>query len=139
MASAAGLLGPLEAETLACLRSRGPSTVTEVTAEINSVRPKRPLAYRTLLTVLTNLETKGLLEHTKEGRAYRYAPIKTDEEYLAVRAAQAARVLLARFGDAAVAGFVSEVGMDSRQRTLLEELLDDRASREDGSAMRRAH
>lgn len=124
---AARLLGPLEAETLACVRRLGPSTVAEVTEQINSVRPERPLAYRTLLTVLTHLEAKGVLDHTKQGRAFRYAATKTDEEYLADRAAQASRTLLSRFGDAAVAGFVSEVVSDPRQRALLEELLGERA------------
>lgn len=121
----AGLLGPLEAETLACVRRRGPSSVAEVTEQVNAARAEQPLAYRTLLSVLTNLETKGLVSHTKHGRAYRYAATATDEEYLAVRAAQGARALLARFGDAAVAGFVNEVVADPRQRALLEELLDD--------------
>lgn len=118
----------METETLTCVRQLGPSNVAEVTERLNAERAgrgERPLAYRTFLTMLANLEAKGLLDHTKEGRAFRYAPTRTDEEYLAARAAQAARAFLARFGDAAVAGFAAEVMIDSRQRALLQELVDD--------------
>ncbi len=128
------MVGPLEAETLACVRQSGPSSVAEVTEKINSVRPGRPLAYRTLLTVLTHLEAKGLVGHTTRGRAYRYSATITDEEYLQRRAAQATRALLARFGDAAVAGFVSQAVSDPALRAKLTDLLMHDSSGSDALA-----
>ena|SRR5437870_4059810 len=47
------------------------ATVSDVLEEL----PKGPaLAYSTVLTTLRILETKGYLEHTKDGRAFVYRP-----------------------------------------------------------------
>jgi predicted transcriptional regulator len=59
-----------EAEFMEVLWDRGPSTVTEVRAEL-----KDDLAYTTVLTILRNLESKGYVGPTKDGRAHRYTPL----------------------------------------------------------------
>jgi predicted transcriptional regulator len=50
----------------------GPSTVTDVAA---TLPPDVPLAYSSVLTTLRILETKGYLQHRKDGRAFVYEPI----------------------------------------------------------------
>lgn len=119
-----GLLGPLEAEVLSWVRRLGPSKVAEVAERVNAAR-KRPLAYRTVLTVMTRLEAKGALGHEKVGRAYRYFATRSDDQLAAARAAEGARSLLERFGDAALAGFAAELSSDPRRRELLEALLEE--------------
>ena len=57
-----------EAEIMDVLWERGPSTVSEVRAQL----PDKP-AYTTVLTILRILETKGFIGHAEEGRAHRYA------------------------------------------------------------------
>jgi len=62
-------LGDRELDVMAVLWEIGSGTVGDV-------RERLPahLAYTTVLTILRNLEAKGYLRHTVEGRAHRYAP-----------------------------------------------------------------
>lgn len=62
-------LGTREADVMAVLWGLGSGTVTEV-------RDKLPasLAYTTVLTILRNLEQKGVVAHAADGRAHRYVP-----------------------------------------------------------------
>ena len=59
-----------EAEFMEVLWERGPSTVAEVREHL----PDDP-AYTTVLTILRNLESKGYVGPSKDGRAHRYAPL----------------------------------------------------------------
>jgi predicted transcriptional regulator len=56
-----------EAELMEVLWERGPSTVAEVRDQLS-----HDPAYTTILTILRNLEAKGLVAHDQEGRAHRY-------------------------------------------------------------------
>ena len=56
-----------EADIMQVLWDRGPSVV----AEVRDSLPDR-LAYTTVLTILRNLEGKGYVSHTEEGRVHRY-------------------------------------------------------------------
>jgi predicted transcriptional regulator len=55
-----------------------PATVREV---LEDLRPDRHLAYNTVLTVMDNLYKKGWLRRERDGRAFRYAPNMSREEY----------------------------------------------------------
>ena len=57
-----------------------PATVREVFGDLRRVRE---LAYTTVMTVMDNLHRKGWLTRQLEGRAYRYRPASTREEYYA--------------------------------------------------------
>ena len=65
----AALLGDRELDVMAVLWELESGTVAEV-------RDKLPadLAYTTVLTILRNLEEKGFVSHSAEGRAHRYHP-----------------------------------------------------------------
>ncbi len=56
-----------ELDLMAVLWERGASTVAEVQERLGD-----ELAYTTVLTILRTLEEKGYVEHTQEGKAYRY-------------------------------------------------------------------
>jgi predicted transcriptional regulator len=118
------LLGPLEAEVMEIIWTRGASLVSEVEAILNSRRPV-PLAYKTVLTICTRLSEKELLAHQKEGRAFRYSPSMTRSEFVAQQATKATNSLLNRFGDAALASFVNQVAADPAQLAALRDLLDE--------------
>ena len=62
-------LGERELEVMAWLWANGSGTVTEVKEGLDD-----PLAYTTVLTILRNLEAKGFLRRTDEGRGHRYFP-----------------------------------------------------------------
>jgi predicted transcriptional regulator len=62
-------LGDRELDVMAVLWEMGSGTVGEVRARLPAT-----LAYTTVLTILRNLEAKGYLSHSIEGRAHRFAP-----------------------------------------------------------------
>lgn len=58
-----------ELDLMAVLWELGSATVSEVQERLDD-----DLAYTTVLTTLRNMEEKGHVAHTEEGRAYRYHP-----------------------------------------------------------------
>jgi predicted transcriptional regulator len=74
-------LGELETEIMRRLwRRAAPATVRELFEELQQ---DREIAYTTVMTVLDNLFKKGWLRREMEGRAYRYEPVSSGEEYSA--------------------------------------------------------
>ena len=69
-------LGPLEVQLLRWLWERGNGTVREV-LEAGNVEG----AYTTLMTTLDRLHKKGLLNREAEGRAFRYSPVQTEDQF----------------------------------------------------------
>jgi predicted transcriptional regulator len=96
-----------------------PLAVRDVLEALNRGRDD-PLAYTTVMTVLSRLAEKGVLHRRLEGRAYLYEAAATDEASIAVRG------VLERFGEAAVARFVDEARADPRLRRRLLRLMEDR-------------
>jgi predicted transcriptional regulator len=74
-------LGDLEVQVMRAIWARGePVTVRDV---LDDLQAERPLAYTTVMTVMGNLRKKGWLRRHDEGRAYRYEPLVSAEEYSA--------------------------------------------------------
>lgn len=74
-------LGQLEAAVMQRLWDWGrPVAVREV---LEDLQRERELAYTTVMTVLDNLHTKGLVAREKSGRAYLYAPTSSREQHTA--------------------------------------------------------
>ena len=72
--------GELEAAVLAVLQdARVSLSPAEVREQIGA-----GLAYTTVVTILSRLHAKGVLERSKSGRSYRYAPV-ADQPGLAAR------------------------------------------------------
>ena len=72
--------GELEAAVLAALQAAGVAlSPGEVRERIGG-----SLAYTTVVTILSRLHAKGVLERSKSGRSYRYAPV-ADQPGLAAR------------------------------------------------------
>ena len=69
-------LGPLETQLLRTIWDRQSATVRELVdaGEIDC-------AYTTVMTTLDRLHKKGILERVAEGRAYRYTPALTRDEF----------------------------------------------------------
>jgi predicted transcriptional regulator len=80
-----------------------------------------PLAYTTVVTILSRLHAKGVLERTKAGRAYLYSPV-ADQPGLAAR--RMARVLDGEADrEAVLARFVSVLSDNDEE--LLRRMLGD--------------
>ena len=108
--------GELEAAALAVLQAAGhPLTPGEVREQLGG------LAYTTVVTILSRLHAKGVLDRHKAGRAFRYAPV-ADEPGLAAR--RMARVLDGEADrEAVLARFVS--GLSSADEDMLRRMLGD--------------
>jgi predicted transcriptional regulator len=73
-------LGTLEAAIMKVLwEAPDPVVVADV---VDALTPTHPVAYTTVMTVLERLRHKGRVERTKVGRAYRYRPAVTAEDYV---------------------------------------------------------
>ena len=94
-----------------------PLPVREVAAELNAGR-NAPLAYTTVMTVMSRLAGKGILARSRSGRRFVYAPVAADTAEIAVRG------VLAEFGDAALARFVERAELDPRLRERLRRLME---------------
>lgn len=111
------MLGPLESEVMAVLwRSEAPMPVREVLAALNRDRD-RPLAYTTVMTVLSRLAERGVAARERDGRGYAYRAAAGSPAEIAVRR------LLDDYGDAALASFVDHLDTDERLRSRLRRLM----------------
>jgi predicted transcriptional regulator len=73
---------------LACMKAiwcDGAKTVLQVQQRL---KPRRPLAYTTVLTVLDRLIRKGALARVKRGKAYHYDPAFSYEEFRQIAVAE---------------------------------------------------
>jgi predicted transcriptional regulator len=110
-------LGPLEVQLLRWLWQRGSGTVREV-LEAGDVDG----AYTTLMTTLDRLHKKGLLNREAEGRAFRYAPAQTEDEFNGEIVRNAIRHMLgAAETGAAPLSFLVEA-ISEHDRNLLDQL-----------------
>ena len=74
-------LGHLESAIMDLMWSRSdPASVREI---LVGLQPERELAYMTVKTVMDTLHRKGLLMREHDGRAFRYRPTRTREQYTA--------------------------------------------------------
>jgi predicted transcriptional regulator len=109
--------GELEAEVLGVLQEAGSAlSPGEVRDRVGA-----SLAYTTVVTILSRLHAKGVLERHKSGRAYLYAPV-ADSPGLAAR--RMAHVLDGEADrEAVLARFVS--ALSDRDEQLLRRMLAD--------------
>jgi predicted transcriptional regulator len=109
--------GELESEVLAALWAAArPLTPAEVREELGGT-----LAYTTVMTTLSRLHDKDVVDRRRSGRGYAYSPNVREAEF----AARHFRALLDRGHDrdAVLQGFVSELSGDEER--VLRALLDD--------------
>jgi predicted transcriptional regulator len=102
--------GELEAAIMDLLWAADASRV--VRDVVSDLRPQRPLAYTTVMTVMDNLHRKGWLTRERDGRAWRYSAAVSREGY----AAQLMNDALEGTNRAgALARFVEQIDADDAQ------------------------
>ncbi|MBW3593731.1 MAG: BlaI/MecI/CopY family transcriptional regulator [Actinobacteria bacterium] len=94
----------------------GPVSVRDLVEDLNGQR-SQPLAYTTVMTVMSRLAEKGVLSRRREGRGYLYEATVDDAAAIAVRN------VMRDFGDAAMAHFVDEARADPEALRRLERLV----------------
>ena len=95
-------LGELQAEVMGIFWQRESATVRDALDDLNKHRRKK-LAYTTVLTVVTRLWQRELLEREVEGRGFRYRAARSRDELLAEASDELIDRLLSDFGDVAIA------------------------------------
>jgi predicted transcriptional regulator len=118
-------LGELEADVMEHVWRQGEATVRSVLEALNATAAKAR-AYTTVMTVMGNLDRKGLVTRRRDGRTDIYRPIMSREAYLDARARAEAGALVGRYGDAALMAFAREMDrLDPEQRRQLRRLARD--------------
>jgi predicted transcriptional regulator len=98
-----GLLGPLETEVMNAVWDLGETTVRDVHA---ALARQRDLAYTTVMTTMTRLATKGLLDRDTAGLAHRYRATVSRDDYAQSTVASVVDWLVDAFPEPAMAYFV---------------------------------
>jgi len=112
--------GALEAEVMDVLRAAGASLSPGQVRERLTARQLEELSYSTVVTIVSRLHAKGLLERERTGRAFAYRPV--DDASLA--ASQMSQALQAGMDHGAVLSrFVS--GLSGRDARMLRRLLGE--------------
>lgn len=104
------LLGELERETMEWLwqQPTGELTVRQV-YEAVAIHRQPPLAYTTIMTVMSHLADKGLLNRRLNGKTHYYQARESREEFLSRSAARQVEMLVADFGELALAQFAEHL------------------------------
>ncbi|MBI3892547.1 MAG: BlaI/MecI/CopY family transcriptional regulator [Candidatus Wallbacteria bacterium] len=124
-------LGDLELEVLDLVWGGGWTSVRDV---YEALREKRRTAYTTVMTVMTRLHGRGMLERQKDGKSYLYRA--------AVSREQVTRSFLGRLVDRLLGGkpsellsyLVSEERIGSEEREAIRRLVEKRAGSGGGAA-----
>lgn len=112
-------LGGLQAEVMSVFWESESATVREVVEAINKRRRKK-LAYTTVLTLVSRLFGRELLDREPEGRGFRYRPAASRDELLAELSDELIDRLLDDFGELAIARFDARVGeLDTNRKAKL--------------------
>jgi predicted transcriptional regulator len=111
------VLGPLEAEVMEIVwKTEGPVSVRDLLGQVNH-RRRPPLAYTTVMTVMSRLVDKDVLTRSRQGRGYIYEAAVSDQAGIAVRN------VMRDFGDEATAQFVEQARGDPETLRRLQRLL----------------
>ena len=130
--TARGLLGELEYEVMQALWSEQPLAVPDVLHRLNGRRRRSSaLAYTTVMTVLSRLYDKGLLDRAKVGRGYAYTAVFDEGELVRHLGRQEVDGLVQRYGPVALAQFAA--ALRDADPALLEDI-EALAGEDDGRA-----
>ena len=102
------ILGDLEADVMEAIWALGRATVHDVHERLAAA--DRDVAYTTVMTVMSRLADKGLLERRTEGAAYVYVPAASKEEFTRRTVGTVLSELLDDFSAPVMSQFVELVG-----------------------------
>jgi predicted transcriptional regulator len=113
------VLGPLEQEVMDVAWRLGDATVRDVHDELSD---GRRIAYTTVMTTMTRLAAKGMLQRDTAGLAHRYRPAVSRDNYARSAVGEVLSWLLERYPEPA-ASYLAEV-VDDVDVVGLEQLRD---------------
>ncbi len=115
--SLSGLLGELERDIAEWAWQQPPAELTVRQAyEDIGLKRKPPLAYTTVMTVMSHLVDKGVFMRRHEGKTHYYKVAQGRAEFRAASAARQVERLVENFGDLALAQFAEQLAAADPQR-----------------------
>ena len=118
------ILGDLETDVMEAIWARGRATVHDVHEQLTA--GDRELAYTTVMTVMSRLADKGLLEKRKDGAAYVYMPAASKEEFTRRTVGTVLSELLDDFTAPAMSQFVDFMGDEAAIEALAKAIEEKR-------------
>jgi predicted transcriptional regulator len=121
------VLGPLETEIMRLLWDEKRSTVKKVHRKLSQ---NRDIAYTTVMTTMSRLSEKGVLNRQREGLAYVYTPAITEDEFVSMVVSQVLDGLLHDYSDMAIDYMVDYLARNSPDDlTRLQQTIQERMGR----------
>jgi predicted transcriptional regulator len=105
------VLGDLEAEIMECMWDLGNATVRDVH---ECLLERRDIAYTTVMTVMSRLAEKHMLERRQEGRAYVYAPAQSRDAFCTGVVRSVMHGLFGSAGQPVLAHFVANLSEEDQ-------------------------
>jgi predicted transcriptional regulator len=96
-------LGSLEEEIMQIIWKEKNVSVRFI---FDKIKTKRPIAYTTVMTIMSRLHTKGILNRHQQDGAYIYSPAQSKEKFLEKISEKIIKNLINSCGDVAVAQFI---------------------------------
>lgn len=93
------VLGPLETEIMQVIWQDERSTVKKVHRRLSQ---QRDIAYTTVMTTMSRLAEKGVLNRHREGLAYVYTPAISEDDFVTMVVQQVLDGLLEDYSDTAI-------------------------------------
>jgi len=112
------VLGPLEGDIMEVVWANGPTTVSAVH---KALREHKEIAYTTVMTTMSRLAKKNLLNQDRSSASYVYSPALSKEEFDEYVISGIMKALLTDYGDVFVDCFVDmldDLGPTTRERLL---------------------
>lgn len=123
------ILGDLETEIMELVWAKGDLTVRQV---FDILKEQRKVAYTTIMTVMSRLAEKGLLEKTKEGAAFLYHAISSREEFTQSTVKKIINGLLLDFSTPAINQFLDSVeDVNPEKMEELAKLIEEKRKKKD--------
>jgi predicted transcriptional regulator len=91
-----------------------------------SLRPRRPVAYTTVMTMMGVLEEKGFLKRTVGERAHVYRPAKPRHQVLGAMVRDFVDRVFDGASDALLVHLAKENRLTAKQRRIVQQLIEER-------------
>lgn len=117
------VLGDLEADIMDLIWEHETVSVREIHAILER---DREIAYTTVMTVMSRLSDKGILQKERDGKHYLYRPAITKDEFSRTMLASMLSGIKDDFGRQALAFFVDSLTEDDETLDELERLIQEK-------------
>jgi BlaI family transcriptional regulator, penicillinase repressor len=115
-------LGARELAIMKVVWKLGDASVRDV---YETLRKERPVAYTTVMTMMSTLEAKGYLKKRPDGRAFRYRPARTEQRVISGIVREFVDRVFEGASRPLLAHLVSEGRLTDEEREELRRLIDE--------------